>query len=115
MDAQAPCGLLRYFNKLKDPRVDRTKRHTLTDILTIAVSAVICGAEGWTQVQEFGEAKRKWFQTFLSLPNGIPSHDTFGRVFTLLDPETFERCFLNWIEAVAHKSPGVTGRYRGRT
>jgi predicted transposase YbfD/YdcC len=115
MDVEAPRGLLRYFNELKDSRMERTKRHTLTDILTIAICAVICGAEGWTQVEEFGKAKLKWFQTFLSLPNGIPSHDTFGRVFAKLEPEAFERCFLKWIEALAHKSQGRLIAVDGKT
>ena len=115
MDVEAPRGLLRYFNELKDSRMERTKRHTLTDILVIAISAVVCGAEGWTQVEEFGKAKQKWFQTFLNLPNGIPSHDTFGRVFARLDPEAFERCFLKWIEALAHKSQGRLIAVDGKT
>ena len=100
---EAPRSLMRLFSELEDPRVDRTKRHSLTDIVTIAICAVICGAEGWTQVEEFGQAKRKWFQTFLDLPHGIPSHDTFGRVFAKLAPEAFEACFMKWIEALAHK------------
>jgi predicted transposase YbfD/YdcC len=115
MDVEAPRGLLRYFNELEDSRMERTKRHTLTDILVIAISAVVCGAEGWTQVEEFGNAKQKWFQTFLNLPNGIPSHDTFGRVFAQLEPEAFERCFLKWIEALAHKSQGRLIAVDGKT
>jgi predicted transposase YbfD/YdcC len=95
--------------------MDRTKRHSLTDILTIAICAVICGAEGWTQVEEFGRAKLKWFRTFLRLPNGIPSHDTFGRVFAKLAPEAFEACFVKWIETLAHKSQGRLIAVDGKT
>ena len=93
MTVDAPSGLLRYFSELKDPRMNRTRRHLLSDILTISICAFICGANGWTQVEEFGRAKLKWFRTFLPLPNGIPSHDTFGRVFAKLDPTAFEACF----------------------
>ena len=74
MDVQAPRGLLRAFAQLPAPRMNRTKRHRLEYILTIAICPVICGADGWTQVALFGESKIKWFKTFLALPNGIPSH-----------------------------------------
>ena len=87
MAVNAPAGLLRAFAELKDPRMDRTKKHSLSDILTIAICAVICGADGWMQVEEFGYCKEKWFRTFLDLPNGIPSHDTFGRLFAMLNPQ----------------------------
>lgn len=106
MDVEAPRLWLRAFGQLEDPRMDRTKKHSLTDILTIAICAVICGADGWAQVEEFGDCKKKWFKTFLELPNGIPSHDTFGRVFALLDPQAFEECFLAWINEMAVASEG---------
>jgi len=107
--------LLRYFSELKDPRVNRTKRHFLQDILTIAICAVICGADGWVQVAEFGRCKCKWFKTFLQLPNGIPSHDTFGRVFAKLQPAAFEECFLQWINALASHSQGRLVAIDGKT
>ena len=106
MDVDAPKGPLRYFAELPDPRVNRRRRHLLGDIVTIAISAVLCGADGWVQVAQFGRCKIKWFRTFLSLPNGIPSHDTFGRVFAALDPRAFEECFLRWIADVATASQG---------
>jgi len=106
MDANAPRGLLRAFAELEDPRMDRTKKHSLADILTIAISAVICGADGWVQVEEFGDCKEQWFRTFLDLPNGIPSHDTFGRLFAMLDPQAFETCFMKWVAALATASQG---------
>jgi len=115
MTVDAPSGLLRYFSELKDPRMNRTKQHHLTDILTIAICAFICGANGWTQVEEFGRAKIKWFRTFLRLPNGIPSHDTFGRVFAKLDPTAFEACFQRWIETLAEKSNGRLIAVDGKT
>jgi predicted transposase YbfD/YdcC len=87
-----------HFATLPDPRVARTKRHELLDILTIALCAVICGADSWVEVERFGHAKEAWLRTFLALPNGIPCHDTFGRVFAQLDPVAFERCFLAWVQ-----------------
>jgi predicted transposase YbfD/YdcC len=105
MDAIATGGFLRYFQDLLDPR-DTNSLHKLTDMLVIAVLAVICGADGWVQVQTFGEAKRKWLQTFLELPNGIPSHDTFGRVFSRLDPQAFENCFIAWMRSLVETCGG---------
>jgi predicted transposase YbfD/YdcC len=90
----------RYFANIHDPRIDRTKDHTLLDIIIIAICAVICGADGWVDVEEFGTTKRAWLATFLDLPNGIPSHDTFGRVFARVDPEQFQHSFLTWVQAL---------------
>jgi predicted transposase YbfD/YdcC len=115
MDVTAPPGLLRAFAGLKDPRVNRTKRHSLGDILAIAICAIICGADGWTQVAKFGRCKIKWFCTFLELPNGIPSHDTFGRVFAALDPLAFEACFMKWVDDVAETSAGRLIAIDGKT
>ena len=115
MKVGAQDGLLRYFGELEDPRVDRTKRHSLNDILVIAICAVICGADGWAQVELFGKSKLKWFRTFLDLPHGVPSHDTFGRVFARLDPRQFEQCFLNWINALADKPLGRLVAIDGKT
>lgn len=106
MDVDAPRGLLRAFEKLKDPRMDRTKRHSLSDIIGIAICAVICGADGWTQIEMFGKSREKWFRTFLDLPNGIPSHDTFRRVFNMLDPDAFEKCFMAWVADLAKTVKG---------
>jgi len=115
MDADAPRGLLRAFSQLKDPRVNRTKRHSLPDTLAIAICAIICGADGWVQVAKFGRCKHKWFSTFLELPNGIPSHDTFGRVFAALDPAAFEECFMKWVNALAVASAGRLIAIDGKT
>jgi predicted transposase YbfD/YdcC len=86
------------FADLPDPRIDRTKAHSLLDILTIAVCAMLSGADTFTEMADYGRAKEEWLRTFLALPNGIPSHDTFGRVFALLDPSQLERCFQRWTQ-----------------
>ncbi len=115
MDVGAPRGLLRFFEELEDPRMDRTKLHLLSDILVITICAVICGADEWTEIEIFGKSKRKWFKTFLLLPNGIPSHDTFGRLFSRLDPAQLERCFQRWIGAMAECTGGQLIAIDGKT
>jgi predicted transposase YbfD/YdcC len=95
-----PKPLAEAFADLPDPRIDRTKKHSLGDILAIALCAVICGADSWEEVERFGRAKRDWLGRFLALPNGIPSHDTFYRVFTRLDPQAFGACVAEWMAGV---------------
>jgi predicted transposase YbfD/YdcC len=94
------------FAKLRDPRIDRTKQHKLIDIITIAVCAIVCGAQGWTEIEMFGHQKYAWLKTFLELPNGIPSHDTFGRVFAALDPKEFQECFVEWVRMIHEVTTG---------
>lgn len=89
-----------HFSKVKDPRKDRTKEHKLIDILIIAMCAIICGAEGWVDIELYGNSKLQWLKTFLALPNGIPSHDTFGRVFSMIDAKQFQLAFYEWVLAV---------------
>jgi predicted transposase YbfD/YdcC len=96
-----------FFSDIPDSRNEHGKRHLLSDLVAIAVCAVVCGAESWVDVSLFGKAKQKWLATFLHLPHGIPSHDTFGRVFAAVDPEHFERCFQTWISALAGVIVGV--------
>jgi predicted transposase YbfD/YdcC len=91
---------------LTDPRIDRTKLHKLLDIVVIAICAVIAGADNWEDIAEFGQAKVDWFKRFLELPNGIPSHDTFNRVFARLDPQEFRQGFMSWISAVSEVISG---------
>lgn len=105
--AEEPLGSIRiHFSKLEDPRLDRQKLHQLMDIIVIAICAVICGAETWVDIANFGQAREKWFRKFLELPNGIPSHDTFGRVFSRLSAAAFESCFFDWVRAVNQVTSG---------
>src|SRR5713226_9398476 len=95
------------FAQVEDPRIERTKQHRLRDIIIIAICGVICGADGWVGIEEFGKAKEAWLTDLLKLPNGIPSHDTFGRVFALIDPKQFEASFLQWVQGISTTIKGV--------
>lgn len=98
-EALSAC-LEQYFGEIADPRVERTRAHQLLDIIAIALFAVLAGADSWVAIETYGNAKQAWLETFLSLPNGIPSHDTFARVFARLDPEAFEASFQQWVKAL---------------
>ena len=99
MDGPMPSSLVETLDTLEDPRVDRTKRHPLTDILVLSVLAVICGADSFVVIALFGQLNEDWLRTFLALPHGIPSHDTLGRVFARLDAARFEEGFRDWVQA----------------
>jgi predicted transposase YbfD/YdcC len=99
--ANPTLAIQTYFTDLVDPRLDRTRYHELIDIVAIAICATICGADGWVDIARYGVAKQGWLKTFLALPNGIPAHDTFRRVFCLLDPTSFLRCWQGWIDALS--------------
>jgi predicted transposase YbfD/YdcC len=105
--SKAPIGSIgEHFSKVSDPRIERTKRHKLIDIICLAICAVICGADNWVDVENFGHQKLAWLQSFLELPNEIPSHDTFGRVFALVNPEEFQKSFLEWVQTVSRLTQG---------
>jgi len=103
------------FSNLKDPRAKRNQRHQMVDILSIAICAIICGAEYWTEVEQFGQETEEWFKTFLELPNGVPSHDTFSDFFRLLDPDQFEASFIEWTKHVADLTRGEVISIDGKT
>ena len=115
MEKGRGASVMDHFQDLEDPRIERSKRHGLLDILTIAICAVICGADSWVYVEMFGKSKEEWFRSFLDLPNGIPSHDTFGDVFSRLDPDRFQECFMEWSQAVADLLPGEVVAIDGKT
>lgn len=100
MEDSAHRLLLRIFRDIPDPRVIGKVSHKLHDIMVITVCAVICGLEHWTQIEDFAKANEQWFRSFLDLPNGVPSHDTFGKVFAFIDPDEFERRIQEWIHAL---------------
>jgi predicted transposase YbfD/YdcC len=97
---------LSYFTALTDPRVDRSKEHLMEEIIFITIAAVICGAETWNDIENYGKAKESWLRQYLQLPNGIPSHDTFNRFFSALDPNEFEQAFLSWIKDISELTDG---------
>lgn len=115
MSASPTCQLPEHFRDLTDPRAEPAKRLPLLDIVTIAVCAVICGADTWVDVELYGTRKELWLRSFLDLPHGIPSHDTFGRVFAALDPVQFETAFLGWVRALATTTDGALIAIDGKT
>ena len=106
---------INYFTNLTDPRIERTKDHLLEDIVFVAIASIICGAESWNDMENYGKSKESWLKSFLQLPNGIPSHDTFNRVFSTLDPEELEKCFLEWIKSVARITKGEVVSIDGKS
>jgi predicted transposase YbfD/YdcC len=111
----APVSLLHHFAKLDDPRSDHTKLHNLLDIIALTLCAVVSGSENWTDIEAYGDEKLPWLETFLDLPNGIPSHDTLGRLFASLNPSAFQECFLSWMHAVVGASNGKLVAIDGKT
>src|SRR5579872_5672552 len=109
------CSVMEHFAEVADPRAGRAKRHPLINVLFIALCATLCGAEEFTAMEAFGKAKRDWFKERLDLSSGIPSHDTFGRVFGLLDAQAFSRCFLSWVEALKRTIPEEIVSLDGKT
>ena len=112
-------SIVRNFETVTDPRILLKTTHKLVEVIAIAICAVICGADKWTQVEEYGKANQGWLKTILELPNGIPSHDTFGRIFSKLDPMVFQmvfqRCFQTWIREVFEITGGQVIAIDGKT
>lgn len=108
-------SLFTHFSDLPDPRIERTKRHKLIDIVGITICAVICGAEGWTAIEEYGQAKEAWLREFFELPHGIPSDDTFRRVLTCLSPTAFQDRFVDWVKAISAQTAGRVVAIDGKT
>lgn len=115
MKLRPKITLIEHFDKLSDPRIDRTKDHKLIDIVIIAICGVICGADSWVGIESYGKSKYKWLKQFLELPNGIPSHDTFARVFARLDPEEFQNSFLSWVKSISEHIFGEVIGIDGKT
>jgi hypothetical protein len=106
---------LKYFADLRDPRVERTREHLLEEILLITIAAILSGANGWNEIEDYAHSKRDWFQSFLTLPGGIPSHDTFNRVFSALDPEELEKGLVAWVSSIAKLTAGEVVAIDGKT
>ena len=106
MTTDIEASIQAHFGNIDDPRRSYLNDHPLINIITIALCAVIAGAEGWTDIEMFGQQKQAWLSRFLDLKNGIPSHDTFGRVFARIDPEQFRQSFLAWVQAVFEVTDG---------
>lgn len=106
MEKEAIGSITKYFGELQDPRTGNAKAHIFLEILIIAICAVICGADGWSDIELFGKNKKDWLKTFLRLPKGIPSHDTFGRIFAKIRPEEFQRRFIEWVQAIEKLTAG---------
>jgi predicted transposase YbfD/YdcC len=109
------CTIAEHFAAIDDPRYHHSPPHALLDIITIAICGMICGADDWGAIEEFGRAKEAWFKTFLRLPYGIPSHDTFRDVFGRLDPEQFRMSFIRWVEAISALTFGEVVPIDGKT
>jgi len=106
---------LKYFSDLRDPRIERNREHLLEEILLIAIAAVLSGAESWNDLADYGKSKQEWLKTFLTLPSGIPSHDTFNRVIAALDPEEMEKGFVDWVSSIAKLTAGEVVAIDGKT
>jgi predicted transposase YbfD/YdcC len=106
---------LKHFADLRDPRVERTREHLLEEILLISIAAILSGANGWNEIEDYAHSKHAWFKSFLTLPSGIPSHDTFNRVFSALDPEELEKGFVAWVSSIAKLTAGEVVAIDGKT
>jgi len=115
MSTTPAVSIRQCFAEMQDPRREHCRRHNLWDIIALTICAVVSGADNWVEVAQYGQSKIDWLKTFLELPNGIPSHDTFNRVFALLDPATLQRGFHNWMQALVVATAGRLVAIDGKT
>lgn len=114
-EEMAPQSILSYFAAVPDPRIERSRLHPLASMLVMSLLAVICGADSFVGIEQFGLAQQEWLRSFLDLPNGIPSHDTLGRVFAILDPKALEGAFRQWIQSLSQLTQGGVVAIDGKT
>jgi hypothetical protein len=107
--------IARHFITITDPRIERSKAHKLIDIIMIAICGVLAGCDSWVEIEDFGHDQQTWLRTFLELPGGIPSHDTFGRVFALINPRQFQTAFAAWMQSVVTLTGGKVVAIDGKT
>ena len=107
-------SIAEHFDDIEDVRIERGKKHKLIDIITISICAVVCGADGWVDIEMYGIARKKWLDKFLELPNGIPSHDTFARVFSQINPDSFNKSFLSWVKGISKITSGEIIAFDGK-
>ena len=107
-------SIAEHFNDIEDVRIERGKKHKLIDIITISICAVVCGADGWIDIEMYGIARKKWLKKFLELPNGIPSHDTFSRVLSQINPDEFNKSFLSWVKGISKITAGEIIAFDGK-
>lgn len=115
MKIKPKITIAEHFGQMEDPRVEWSIQHKLIDIITIAICAVICGADTWVDIETYGLAKEEWFKQFLELSNGIPSHDTFARVFARINPEQSQQSFLGWSKSISNLTEGEVIAIDGKT
>jgi predicted transposase YbfD/YdcC len=111
----ATASIMEYFASVEDPRIERSRLHPLSSVLVLSLCAVVCGADSFAAIEFFGNAREQWFRTFLDLPNGIPSHDTLGRIFAMLNPKELEKAFREWVAAVSALTKGEVVAIDGKT
>ena len=107
-------GFIEQFGNIPDPRIDRTKKHKLIDILFITIAAIICGCDEWEEIELYGQKKEAWLRKYLELPNGIPSHDTFNRTISSIDPTIMQECFVEWVQGIVKLSEGEVVNLDGK-
>ena len=115
MDITTPGGLIEHFSKLEDPRVDRNKKHELIDVIVLCVCAVLSGAEGWSDIEEFGRTKLDWLRRYVPLANGVPVDDTIARIISALSVSGFQECFMSWMEEAVELGEGELIALDGKT